>query len=121
MRAISPRMSAANPQVQWPTASLPQPWLPHMHTSLRPRLCSVALRGACGSMSDAGALCCARAGAANNSIMSIATVVVAASTGIFATTRSVPASVKVTPFSSANGIFIDWIFSSGVIRPPAFP
>jgi hypothetical protein len=28
--------------------------------------------------------------------------------------------VKVTPFNSANGIFIDWIFSSGVISPPAF-
>src|SRR5262249_35118716 len=35
-----------------------------------------------------------------------------------ATTRSLSASVKVTPFSSANGIFIDWIFSSGVMRPP---
>jgi hypothetical protein len=28
--------------------------------------------------------------------------------------------VKVTPFNSANGIFIDWIFSSGVMDPPAF-
>src|SRR6202451_1326267 len=36
-------------------------------------------------------------------------------TSIRATTRSVSASVKVTPFNSANGIFIDWIFSSGVI------
>jgi hypothetical protein len=26
--------------------------------------------------------------------------------------------VKVTPFNSANGIFSDWIFSSGVIDPP---
>jgi hypothetical protein len=32
------------------------------------------------------------------------------------------ASVKVTPFSSANGIFIDCIFSSGVMRdrPPGY-
>jgi hypothetical protein len=26
----------------------------------------------------------------------------------------------VTPFSSANGIFIDWIFSSSDMRPPVF-
>ncbi|WLA53096.1 hypothetical protein QIH80_24925 [Bradyrhizobium elkanii] len=25
-----------------------------------------------------------------------------------------------TPFSSANGIFIDWIFSSGVMGTPCF-
>ena len=34
---------------------------------------------------------------------------------IRATTRSLSASTNVTPFSSANGIFIDWIFSSGVM------
>jgi hypothetical protein len=28
--------------------------------------------------------------------------------------------MNVTPFNSANGIFIDWIFSSGVIGPPVF-
>src|SRR6266581_4132599 len=39
-------------------------------------------------------------------------------TSIFATTRSLSASVKVTPFSSANGIFSELIFSSGVMRPP---
>jgi hypothetical protein len=32
-----------------------------------------------------------------------------------ATTRSLSASVKVTPFNSAKGIFIDRIFSSGVM------
>jgi hypothetical protein len=41
-------------------------------------------------------------------------------TGILATTRSLSASVKVTPFNSAKGIFIDWIFSSGVMHPPVF-
>src|SRR5262245_60786908 len=41
-------------------------------------------------------------------------------TTIFATTRSLSASVNVTPFSSAKGIFIELIFSSGVISPPEF-
>jgi len=36
-----------------------------------------------------------------------------------ATTRSFSAEVKVTPFSSANGSFIDWIVSSGVIACPS--
>src|SRR5215469_4194094 len=39
-------------------------------------------------------------------------------TRIRATTRSGSASVKVTPFNSANGIFIDWIFSSAVFCGP---
>src|SRR5258708_1442091 len=38
-------------------------------------------------------------------------------TSMRATTRSLSASVKMTPFSSANGSFMDWIFSSGVMRP----
>src|ERR1700755_348461 len=43
-------------------------------------------------------------------------------TSIRATTRSFSASVKVTPFNSANGIFIDVIFSSGVMvgSPPVY-
>jgi len=36
-------------------------------------------------------------------------------------TRSFSAEVKVTPFSSANGSFIDWIVSSGVIAFPPLP
>src|SRR6201996_6879469 len=40
-------------------------------------------------------------------------------TSIFATTRSLSASTNVTPFNSANGIFIARIFSSGVMIPPA--
>src|ERR1700720_4727697 len=36
-------------------------------------------------------------------------------TSIRATTRSLSASTKVIPFNSANGIFIERIFSSGVI------
>src|SRR5882757_6286477 len=36
-------------------------------------------------------------------------------TSIRATTRSLSASVKVTPFNSAKGIFIELTFSSGVI------
>src|SRR5216683_6712610 len=38
-------------------------------------------------------------------------------TSMRATTRSLSASVKMTPFSSANGSFMDWIFSSGVMGP----
>src|SRR3981189_1772386 len=43
-------------------------------------------------------------------------------TSIRATTRSLSASVNVTPFNSANGIFIEFTFSSGVIvgDPPFF-
>src|SRR5450432_3098402 len=40
-------------------------------------------------------------------------------TSIRATTRSFSASRKVTPLSPANGSFIDWIFSSGVIECPS--
>src|SRR3984885_7383793 len=36
-------------------------------------------------------------------------------TSIRAPTRSLSASVNVTPFNSAKGIFIEWIFSSGVM------
>src|ERR1700736_5104773 len=36
-------------------------------------------------------------------------------TSIRATTRSFPASVNVTPFNSAKGIFIELTFSSGVM------
>jgi hypothetical protein len=32
-----------------------------------------------------------------------------------ATTRSFPASVNITPFNSAKGIFIELTFSSGVM------
>src|SRR6201994_4788159 len=39
---------------------------------------------------------------------------------IRATTRSLSASTKVTPFRSANGIFIERIFSSGVMGTPGF-
>src|SRR5258707_14603680 len=41
-------------------------------------------------------------------------------TSMRATTRSFPASVNVTPFNSANGIFIELTFSSGVMigNPP---
>ena len=38
-----------------------------------------------------------------------------ARTAIRATTRSSSAAVNVTPFNSANGIFIKLIFSSGVM------
>src|SRR6202022_2300054 len=43
-------------------------------------------------------------------------------TSIRATTRSFPASVNVTPFNSAKGIFIELTFSSGVMTgsPPVF-
>src|ERR1700730_17081467 len=43
-------------------------------------------------------------------------------TSIRATTRSFPASVNVTPFNSAKGIFIELTFSSGVMigSPPVF-
>src|SRR5258708_1493504 len=43
-------------------------------------------------------------------------------TSIRATTRSFSASVKVTPFSSAKGIFIEFTRSSGVMigNPPVF-
>src|SRR6516165_306064 len=42
-------------------------------------------------------------------------------TCIRATTRSLSASTKVTPLSSAKGIFIDWIFSSGVMIAGPLP
>jgi hypothetical protein len=43
-------------------------------------------------------------------------------TSIRATTRSLSASVKVTPFNSANGILIEFTFSSGVMsgNPPVY-
>src|SRR5580704_1681844 len=37
-----------------------------------------------------------------------------------ATTRSLSASTKVTPFKSAKGIFIERTFSSGVMDTPGF-